>query len=164
MLFGSFIIEKRLVLQSFVAENSHIYKTSKNIRLSKKGLAARNAVSQKDLSIALANIAIDALQEVKGVDIVLLDLRDIPEASADFFVICNGTSGTHISGLADRVQKNVWEQMGEHPTHIEGRQGRNWLLLDFFTVVVHIFDNEKRAFYDLEGLWRDAKVTRYENS
>ena len=142
----------------------HLLKLSKKNRLSKKGLATRNAVSQKDLNIALANIAVDALQELKGVDIVLLDLRDIPEASADFFVICHGTSSTHISGLSSRVQKNIWEQLGEHPVHIEGRQSKSWLLLDYFTVVIHLFDNGKRTFYNLEGLWRDAKRTEYENA
>lgn len=103
---------------------------------------------------------IDALEELKGVNITVMDLREIPEASSDFLVICNGTSSTHIAGLADRVQKNVWEQLGDRPVHIEGKQGRQWLLIDYFNVVVHIFDKEKREFYDVEHLWSDAKIQK----
>ena len=104
---------------------------------------------------------IDAMQELKGVDVTLLDLRNIHEASADYFVICHGTSSTHISGITDRIQKNIWETLGERPFHIEGRQGKHWLLLDYFTVVVHVFDREKRDFYDIEHLWSDAVVLKF---
>lgn len=125
--------------------------------MSKKDIAAKatSAVSQ------LVATIVDALQELKAVDITVLDLRSVPEASADFFIVCNGTSSTHVLGLSDRVQKNVWEQIGERPLHIEGKQGRNWLLIDFFNAVVHIFDKEKRQFYDIEHLWSDAKVLKY---
>ncbi len=124
--------------------------------MSKKNKAA---VAKKPASIIVKTI-IDALEELKGVDITVMDLREIPEASSDFLVICNGTSSTHIAGLADRVQKNVWEQLGDRPVHIEGKQGRQWLLIDYFNVVVHIFDKEKREFYDVEHLWSDAKIQK----
>lgn len=125
--------------------------------MSKKELAAR----AKSPVTEILNTSIDALQELKGVDITVLDLRAIPEASADYFVICNGTSSTHISGLSDRVQKNVWEQLGDRPVHVEGKHGRHWLLIDYFNVVIHIFDKEKRDFYALEKLWSDAKVQKF---
>ncbi len=117
------------------------------------------AVSKKPAS-AIVTTIIEALEELKAVEITIMDLREIHEASADFFVICNGTSSTHIAGLADRVQKNVWENLGERPLHIEGKQGRLWLLIDYFNVVVHIFDKEKREFYDVEHLWSDAKIQK----
>jgi ribosome-associated protein len=125
--------------------------------LSKNELAAR----AKTPTVSFVKTIVEALQELKGVDITVLDLRSIPEASADYFIVCNGTSNTHISGLADRVQKNVWEELEEKPLHIEGKQGRLWLLIDYFNVVVHIFDKEKRQFYDVEHLWSDAKVQKY---
>jgi ribosome-associated protein len=125
--------------------------------LSKREAAARTQTP----TTTLVKTIVEALQELKGVDITVLDLRKIPEASADFFIVCNGTSTTHIGGLSDRVEKNTWEQLGEKPYHIEGRQGRLWLLLDYFSVVVHIFDREKRQFYDVEHLWSDAKVQKY---
>jgi ribosome-associated protein len=103
------------------------------------------------------------MQDLKALDILLMDLREIPEASAAYFVICHGSSSTHLSGIADRVDKNIWEKYREHPTHTEGRKAGNWVLMDYFNVVVHIFDKNKREFYDLEGLWSDAKIERYEN-
>jgi ribosome-associated protein len=124
--------------------------------LSKKEKAA---VAKKPVS-AMVTTVIEALEELKAVDITIMDLRDIHEASADFFIICNGTSSTHISGLADRVQKNVWETLGDRPFHVEGKQGRHWLLIDYFNVVIHIFDKEKREFYDVEHLWSDAKIQK----
>jgi ribosome-associated protein len=124
--------------------------------LSKK---VKAAVAKKPVS-AMVTTVIEALEELKAVDIIIMDLRDIHEASADFFIICNGTSSTHISGLADRVQKNVWEKLGDRPFHVEGKQGRHWLLIDYFNVVIHIFDKEKREFYDVEHLWSDAKIQK----
>jgi len=108
----------------------------------------------------MVTTVIEALEELKAVDIIIMDLRDIHEASADFFIICNGTSSTHISGLADRVLKNVWEKLGDRPFHVEGKQGRHRLLIDYFNVVIHIFDKEKREFYDVEHLWSDAKIQK----
>jgi ribosome-associated protein len=124
--------------------------------LSKKEKTA----ATKKPAAAIVTTIIEALEELKAVDITIMDLREIYEASADFFIICNGTSSTHIGGLADRVQKNVWEELGERPLHIEGKQGRHWLLIDYFNVVVHIFDKEKREFYDVEHLWSDAKIQK----
>lgn len=119
-----------------------------------KTAAAKNPLTE------FVSTIIEALEELKAVDITIMDLRDIHEASADFFVVCNGTSSTHIAGLSDRVQKNVWENLAERPLHIEGKQGRHWLLIDYFNVVVHIFDKEKREFYDVENLWSDAKIQK----
>ena len=124
-------------------------------------------MTRKDITAAVKKPAnsivitiIEALEELKAVDVTIMDLREIYEASTDFFIICNGTSSTHIGGLADRVKKNVLEQLGERPLHVEGKLGRNWLLLDYFNVVVHIFDKEKREFYDVEHLWSDAKIQK----
>ena len=142
-----------------------IINTPKTYHLSKKELAVRNVVTTKSEpnQYQLVTIAIEAMQELKAIDIVLLDLTEISEASTDYFVICHGTSSTHISGIADRVQKNILETLGEHPTRVEGRQGSHWQLIDYFSVIVHIFDREKRDFYDLEGLWSDAKITPIDN-
>ncbi len=132
--------------------------------MSKKELIIKQTASSKhQQDLELAHTIVDAIQELKGLDIVLMDLRTIPEASAAFFVISHGSSSTHLSGITARVEKNVWEQHAERPNHIEGRKGGNWVLLDYFSVVVHLFDKEKREFYDLEGLWSDAKIQRFED-
>lgn len=131
--------------------------------MSKKELTVKKQDKELSKDLQLAEVIVDAMQDLKALDIVLLDLREIPEASAAYFVICHGSSSTHLSGIANRVDKNVWEQLAEHPTHTEGKKNGNWVLIDYFSVVVHIFDSTKREFYDLEGLWSDAKIQRFEN-
>ncbi len=96
-----------------------------------------------------------ALDSKKGQDIQVLKTGDLTTL-ADYFVICTATSTTQIKALADACEKNMKEQ-GEPPHHIEGHRGGTWVLLDFSAVVVHIFDDEARKFYDLERLWQDAE-------
>lgn len=131
--------------------------------MSKKELTVKKEQNQSNKDLELAKVIVDAIQDLKGLDVVLMNLRKIPEASAAYFVVCHGSSSTHLSGIADRVEKNVLEKCKERPNHVEGRKGGNWVLLDYFTVVVHVFDKTKREFYDLEGLWSDAKIQRFEN-
>jgi ribosome-associated protein len=121
----------------------------------------RNSIQVKQISNTLLACILDALQELKAIDIIVLDLKEVKEASSDFFVICNGSSSTHINGLSDRVQKNVWETLGEKPYHMEGRNSKAWMLIDYFNIVIHIFDKEKRSYYALEQLWNDAVITKH---
>lgn len=108
----------------------------------------------------LNSLIVDAMQDNKGKEIVLFDMRQLEEASSDFFVICHGTSNTHIAGILKNVERRIYDEFGIRPSHTEGTPG-NWLLLDYFSVVVHVFSEEKRAFYNLDDLWSDAKTTSY---
>ena len=110
----------------------------------------------------LSQVVAKGMQEKKAEDIVLMDLRDVGNAVADYFVICSGTSDTHIEAIAESVDKEVTELDGESPWHKEGVNNKTWVLLDYVDVVVHIFNKDKRTFYKLEELWGDAKVTRLE--
>lgn len=96
-----------------------------------------------------------ALDSKKGQNIQVLKTGDLTTL-ADYFVICTATSTTQIKALADACEKSMKEQ-GEPPHHIEGHRGGTWVLMDFSAVVVHIFDDEARRFYDLERLWQDAE-------
>lgn len=110
------------------------------------------------------NLAIiEAIQNVKGLDIVEIDLRNIHDASTDGFIICTGTSSTHIHGIADRIEKEIRDEFGILPNHIEGRQSKAWVLLDYFSVVIHIFAANERQMYALEHLWNDAPQIRHES-
>lgn len=109
---------------------------------------------------ALNSLIIDAIQDNKGKEIVLFDIRHLEEASSDYFIICHGTSNTQIAGILKNVERRVYEELGLRPNHSEGTPG-NWLLLDYFSVVVHVFSAEKREFYNLDDLWSDAKITSY---
>lgn len=107
-------------------------------------------------------LIVDAMQDNKGKEIVLFDMRHLEEASSDFFVICHGASTVQIAGILKNVARRVYDEFGIRPNYSEGTPG-NWLLLDYFSVVVHVFSKEKRAFYNLDDLWSDAKITSYDD-
>jgi ribosome-associated protein len=122
------------------------------------------APAQHDNQSATLNATIvEALQNIKALDIVEIDLRQVKDASTDFFIVCTGTSTTHISGIADRVEKEVAEKLDILPANIEGRQGKTWILVDYFTTVIHLFSAEKRQLYSIEKLWNDGIQTRHQS-
>ena len=97
-----------------------------------------------------------ALDAKKGMDIKLLRIDSV-SSLADYFLICTGTSNTHVKTLCDSVEAVVTDELQEPLLHREGHRGGTWVLLDFGCLVVHVFTNETREFYDLERLWNDAK-------
>ncbi len=107
----------------------------------------------------LSQVIVYGMQEKKAEDVIVLDLRKIKNAIADFFVICSGNSDTQIDAISDSVEKEVHEKTKERIWHREGKENREWILLDYVNVVVHIFKKDRRAFYGLEELWGDAVVT-----
>ncbi len=112
----------------------------------------------------LIALILQGIEEVKGHDINLLDLRDIENTVCDYFIVCNGTSNTHVSAIVNSIQKTVSKAIQDKPWHIEGLDNSEWVLLDYVNIVVHVFQKQIRDFYDIEGLWGDAKVTAIESS
>ena len=121
--------------------------------------ARRKAVTDEQLN----DLIIDSIQDIKGQHIVKLDLREVEDAPADYYIICEGESSTQIRGISNRVLERVREEAALKPYHVEGKQHGRWVLVDYYQTLVHIFHKETRAFYDLEDLWSDAKVTSYDN-
>jgi ribosome-associated protein len=119
-------------------------------------MAKKRKVDQTE---KLAQLVVKGMQEKKAVDIVVLDLRKVKNAVADFFVICSGTSDKHISAIADSVDEEVYKGIKENPWHVEGKSNKEWMLLDYISVVTHIFRKDKRDFFALERLWGDAEIT-----
>lgn len=115
---------------------------------------------KKVSSKKLCDTIVEGMQENKAKDITVLDLRKIPGAVCDFFIICSGDSNTQVDGISTSIQKYTRKEIKEKPWHIEGKNGSEWILLDYVNVVVHIFYKELRSHYDLEDLWADAKITR----
>lgn len=109
----------------------------------------------------LAILAARALDEKKGIDIRLLRITDI-STLADHFLICTGSSNTHVNTLCDAVEE-VMEKAGEPLISREGHRSGSWVLLDYGSLVVHVFTNDTRKFYDLERLWADAQPIALEN-
>lgn len=119
-------------------------------------------ISEKKKVQNLVDAIVHGLQEVKGNDIVELNLEKIPNAICSRFVICHGDSSTQVEALANSVEKEVKEKLNEKPLHREGVNNAEWIILDYFNVVVHVFQKATREFYDLEKLWADAEAKKIE--
>lgn len=124
---------------------------------SKKNTKTTKAVAQFNDTI------LEAIRDRKGHDIVKLDLRHVHDAPVDFFFVCHGTSDTQVKAIANSVAAAIKEEFNERPNHIEGKGNGTWVLVDYFTVVVHVFSKEARTFYKLEELWSDAVRTEYQD-
>lgn len=104
---------------------------------------------------------IKAIQNKKGEQIVSLDLRKIPEAVADFFIICEASSQPQIRAIADSITSDVKDKTGENPYHHEGKAQLQWVLIDYVNIVVHVMMPETRKFYKLEEMWSDAQLEEH---
>lgn len=112
---------------------------------------------QNDLnSQTLCDTVVEGMQEMKAKDIVVLDMRGIDGAVADFFVICSGDSSTQVEGISSSVVRYTRKELKEKPWHVEGKGNSEWVLVDYVSVVAHVFYKSAREFYDLEDLWADA--------
>ena len=111
-----------------------------------------------DTSELLSEIIIKGMQNKKGHNIVSLNLKNIDYAVSDYFIICHGTSSTQVLAIAESIEDEVRKAVNLKPWHIEGIQNAEWILLDYVDVVVHIFQETNRNFYQIESLWADADV------
>lgn len=114
---------------------------------------------KKKDSEKLTDLIVKGMQEKKAEDIVVLDLREVKNAVADFFVLCSGNSDKQLNAISDSIDEFVYNDLNENPWHSEGKNNKEWMLLDYITVVAHVFKKDKREFYALDKLWGDAKTT-----
>src|SRR5882757_1865933 len=122
----------------------------------------RSSVARLTRNSKIFKTIIHAIQEKKGENIVSLDLRKIPEAVADFFIVCEAGSTTQVRAIADFIEQEVKEKCAESPYMHEGRQVLQWVIIDYINVVVHIMLPDSRRFYKLEEMWSDANVEEHE--
>ena len=113
-----------------------------------------------ETNILLKNI-INAIQNVKGQDIISLDFKNIESTICKHFVICTGTSNIHVNAIEGTIKKQISKQNNEKPWHIEGSYNGEWVLMDYSDIVVHIFQKKIRKFYDIESFWGDTNFTKY---
>jgi ribosome-associated protein len=111
----------------------------------------------------LVEAIVFGMEEVKAHDIIVMDLRKVPNALSDFFVVCHGTSNTQVQAIADLVERETFRLLQDEPAHSEGGRNATWILMDYVNVIVHIFSKDARDFYALEDLWADASVKRIGN-
>jgi ribosome-associated protein len=115
-------------------------------------------------SDALIATILSGIEDVKGHEIVLLDLRELENTVCDYFIICEGSSNTQVNAIVGAVGKKVSKELRDKPWHIEGEDNGEWILMDYVNVVVHVFQKHVREYYDIEGLWGDAKTTKIETN
>jgi ribosome-associated protein len=117
-----------------------------------------------NLSTYLSEIAVHGIQEKKGNDIVRLDLRELNSSVSDYFIICNADSATQVKAIADSVEEEIYKKTQINPWRKEGLEHADWIILDYFDIVVHVYKTEKREFYGIEDLWGDAQSTSYQSA
>ncbi len=123
-------------------------------------MAKKDKISSEELSM----LVVQGMLEKKASDVLVMDLRKVKNAITDFFVICSGSSDTQIEAIADSIEDEIEKNSGEKVWHREGRQMREWVLVDYVNVVAHVFRKDRREFYDLESLWGDAVITTIKES
>ncbi len=123
----------------------------------------KTTVTRLNKNSKIFKTIIQAILDRKGENIISLDLRKIPEASADFFIVCEATSTTQIKAIADYVEVQLKKICGETPYRHEGKQAAQWVLIDYINVVVHVMHPEARNFYKLEEMWSDAVPQMHES-
>lgn len=117
-----------------------------------------------NLSTYLSELAVQGIQEKKGNDIVRLDLRNLNSSVSDYFIICHADSSTQVKAIADSVEEEIYKKTQTEPWRKEGFDNAEWIILDYFDIVVHIFKTEKRDFFGIEDLWGDAQSTSYQSA
>lgn len=110
----------------------------------------------------LSQLVVKGMQERKASNIVVMDMRKVKNAFTDYFVVASGTSDTQVEAIAESVDKEVWEATRNNPRSTEGKANREWILVDYYDVIVHVFKKDRREFYKLEELWGDAEFTYIE--
>ncbi len=121
--------------------------------------AQQNYLSEEDLNALI----IDSIQDIKGKNLIKIDLRHLDDAPTDFFIICEGDSNTQVKAISDNIYKRLKQEAQQLPSHFEGQQNALWILLDYFSTVIHVFYKDTRKFYELEDLWSDGLFTEYQD-
>jgi len=126
-------------------------------------VSTKKALQPKAVPNGLQDLIIDCITDIKGKKIVLLNLKALDDAPADYFIVCEGDSTTQVRAIAGNIERRLRDEIKLRPGHVEGTQHAKWICIDYFDTVVHIFYPETRRFYDLEQLWSDAERIEYQD-
>ena len=139
-----------------IANTEHKKKVSSGAKRPKK-------TATKAQTTSLLDAIVEGMKEKKAKNITVINLIGLENRVADYFVICDADSSTHVNAIADTLEESVIKNTGEKPYHSEGHQNAEWILIDYVNIVAHVFMRETREFYNIEGLWADGEVTRIED-
>jgi ribosome-associated protein len=119
---------------------------------------------QEDITTEdLLDKIIKGIQDKKGIEVITLNISKIENSICDYFVICHGTSSTHVDAIIDSIEQKVKKELNEKPFHKEGLDNLTWVLIDYSSIIIHVFQKEYRDFYNLEDLWADAPQKKYQD-
>ena len=118
-------------------------------------------MKEKYSSKGLITNIIKSIEEVKGEEVILIDMKKIDNSPCDYFIVCDGLSNTQVNAIVSKIKKNVSKLFSEKPLNIEGLENCKWVLIDYIDIVVHVFQKEIRQYYNIENLWGDAKHTKF---
>lgn len=152
------VLKDKETKQANAIANTEKKKSARSISGKKPSHRPVKTVSDKQTT-DLVDAIIDGMQEKKAKNITIINLTGIENSVADFFVICDADSKTHVEAIADSVDEVVQKSTNERPFHAEGFENAEWILMDYINVVVHVFQKEIRDYYNLEALWADAEIT-----
>lgn len=144
--------------QANLIANSEKKKSARSLSGKKPSQRPVKKVSDEQTT-ALVDAIIDGMQEKKAKNITIINLTEIENSVADFFVICDADSKVHVEAIADSIDEVVEKTVNERPFHAEGYENSEWILMDYINVVAHVFQKETRDYYNLEALWADAEIT-----
>ncbi len=134
--------------------------SAKNSKTKASAIKKEKSKFEKDTIQQLVDAAVEGILEVKGRNITILNLEKINNRVCDYYIICQADSSTQVNAIAGSVETIVKKKVSERPYHTEGFQNSEWILVDYVTVVVHVFQSHIRDYFNLEGLWADAEVTK----
>ncbi|MEQ8239133.1 MAG: ribosome silencing factor [Cyclobacteriaceae bacterium] len=110
----------------------------------------------------ISELVVQGMLDKKATNIVVMDLKNVKNAIADYFILCSGNSDTQIDAISESIEEVVFKNQKENPWKREGRENKEWILIDYVDVVAHVFNKDKRVFYGLDELWGDAEMTYIE--
>ncbi len=157
------VVKKPLTEKEELQKEANRIANTENKKKVSGGAKRPKKSSTKEETTSLLDAIVYGMQEKKAKNITIINLSELEHRVADYFVICDADSTTHVNAVADTLEEFVMKKTGEKPYRSEGRQNSEWILIDYVNIVAHVFMRETREFYNIEGLWADGEVTRIED-
>ncbi len=155
--------KKSLTEKEELQKEANRIANTENKKKVSSGAKRPKKTATKEQTISLLDAIVEGMQEKKAKNITIINLIGLENRVADYFVICDADSNTHVNAIADTLEESVIKNTGEKPYHSEGHQNSEWILIDYVNIVAHVFLRETREFYNIEGLWADGEITRIED-
>jgi ribosome-associated protein len=153
------IVKKPLTEKEEAQKEANRIANTENKKKVSSGAKRPKKTATKEQTTSLLDAIVEGMQEKKGKNITVINLIGLEHRVADYFVICDADSTTHVNAIADSLEESAVKKTGEKPYHSEGRQNSEWILVDYVNIVAHVFMRETREFYNIEGLWADGEIT-----